>query len=145
MWERLGKGLESHLLGDSDMGPNISHAALWVGPGGVARYNFALKKQHQKGKRSHFALRTQEETDLMPPPPTSPCLAPLQLVFGRGHNLRFTPQIPGHLHLSQVFPPPILKGTTLSRRRCLALAYFYNAPTPSSPRCAPQSLPAFPT
>lgn len=64
-----------------------------------------LRSNTKRGKEatSLFALRTQEEPNSMPPPPTPPCLAPPQLVCVRGGgDLSFTPQIPGHLHLSQV-------------------------------------------
>lgn len=64
----------------------------------------APKQQPQKGKKvtSLFALRTQEEPNSKPPPPTPPCLAPPQLVCVCKHHLRFTQRIPRHLHLFQV-------------------------------------------
>lgn len=102
-----------------------------------------LRSNSKRGKEatSLSTLRTQEEPNSMPPPPTPPCLAPPQLVCvrGGGHDLHFTPQIPKHL------PPPLPSRTKLCRRRCLDLAYFYAPPPPPpAPRRAPGPSPPSP-
>lgn len=114
-----------------------------LGQVGGARQNFALKKQQQKGKRSHLALhstntgRAQFNAAATDTPLS--CSAPTCVCAGGGHDLHFTPQIPKHL------PPPLPSRTKLCRRRCLDLAYFYAPPPPPpAPRRAPGPSPPSP-
>lgn len=97
---------------------------------------------------SRLTQGTQEEPNSTSPPTTPSCLAPPQVVCvaggGRRHNLGSIPQIQRHLRLTQVkFSLLQRPRVSLSGRRCITPACFYNRP-PSRHRRAPQSSPAFP-